>query len=178
VIKTCHLLALLFVFFAWSFSASADTYTLTFTADLGSTGGALTAITSPITSGPITIDWGTDVFSLSAADFSDMLTDCAPLGPTPTTCATYSASDAGVFNPRLNVGPLLGINDDGGTQASFTLMASSANKSCAFQGCSSTGVVSIADLSKEMVTPEPGTFAMLLFGMCGLAFVLARKTAG
>ena len=129
--KTCRLLALLVIFFACSFSAFADTYSLTFTADLGSTGGALTAVTSPITSGPITIDWATDVFTLSAPDFSDVLSDCAPLSATPTACATYSASDAGVFLPKLNVGPLLGINDDGGAQASFTLLASSANKGCA-----------------------------------------------
>ena len=177
LIKTYQLLALLLILFACSFSASADTYTVTFTADLGSTGGSLTAVTSPITSGPIIIDWGTDVFSLSASDFSNMLSDCAPLSATATACATYSASDAGISKPKLNVGPLLGINDDGGTQASFTLLASSANASCALEGCSSTGVVSIADLSKASVAaPEPGTLAMLFSGMLGLAVVLARKT--
>jgi hypothetical protein len=178
VIKTCRLLALLVILFACSFSAFADTYSLTFTADIGSTGGALTAVTSPITSGPITIDWGTDAFTLSASDFAAMLSDCAPLSATSTACATYSASDAGIFKPKMNVGPLLGINDDGGTQAYFTLTASSANQSCVSQGCSSTGIVSIADLSKAPVNAsESGTFGMLLSGMLGLAVVLARKTA-
>jgi hypothetical protein len=174
-IITYQLLALLLTFFACSFSASADTYTVTFTADLGSTGGALTVVTSPITSGPITIDWGTDVFSLSALDFADMLSECAPLGATLKGCATYSASDAGISKPKLNVGPLLSIDDDGSTQASFTLSSSSANASCAIQGCSSTGIVSIADLS-AVAAPESGTLGMLFSGMLGLALALARKT--
>jgi hypothetical protein len=74
------------------------------------------------------------------------------------------------------VGPLLGINDNGGAHPSFTLQALSADKSCAGLGCSSTGIVSISDISKASIdAPESGAFGMLFSGISDLVLVLARK---
>ncbi len=152
-----------------SMPALADTYELTFTPDSGSTGGTIAA-TGTFTSGPLAIDWGTDVFTLSASDVSEILSDCAPLTATLKDCASYSASDAGIYKPKLDVAPLLGIDDNGGSQTSFTLLASSANSNCAFEGCSSFGIISLADVSlaSPVTAPEPGILMMLWPGMLGV----------
>jgi hypothetical protein len=176
VIKPRHLVLLLLTSIGLSIPAFADTYSITFTPEAGSTGGPIAA-PGTFTSGPVTIDWGPDVFTLSSGDISEMLSDCAPLAAAPKACAGYSASDAGLYEPKLNVGPLLGIDDNGGSQTSFTLVASSADSICAFQGCSSVGVLSISDLSLAgaLAVPEPGTLAMLLPWLLILILVLGTK---
>ena len=166
---------LLLASIAFSMPAFADAYAITFTPDLGSTGVIATA-TATFTSGAVAIDWETDVFTLSASDITQILSDCAPLKATPTACASYSASDQGVYQPKIDVAPLLGIDDNGGSQASFTVLASSTDKSCALLGCSSDGMLSVADLSlaPSVITPEPSTLAMLLPGIMGLALLGCR----
>jgi len=174
--KSRYLLTVVFAVLVLSIPSFADTYSMTFTPMLGSTGASITAA-STFTAGPVSIDWGTDVFTLSATDISDILSDCAPLSAAAKVCGSYSASDAGIFNAKLNVGPLLGINDNGGLQSSFDLMASSADGSCVFQGCSSFGTLSITDLSlgTPANTPEPGSLGMLLPGLLSLGIWRSRR---
>lgn len=168
-------LALAFLFScAFSIPSFADTYSITFTADPGSTGGSIAATTSAFTTGPITIDWGNAVFTLSAADLSEMLSDCAPLTATPTACATYDASDAGIFQPKINVEPLFDVSDDGGAKSSFTLAASAADSNCMINGCFSSGVISLADQT-PVPAPEPNTSIMLFGGLLGLSLLAGGK---
>jgi hypothetical protein len=162
----------------FSVPSFADTYSITFTADPGSTGGNIAATTTSFTTGPITIDWGNAVFTLSAAELSEMLGDCAPISATPTACASYDASDAGVFQPKINVEPLLDVSDDGGAKSSFTLAASAADSSCLIEGCFSSGVISLADQT-PVNAPEPNVSTMLLAGLLGLSLLAGvKRTAG
>jgi hypothetical protein len=164
--KYRYFLAALFALLVLSMPSFADTYSVTFTPGIGSSGASIAAA-STFSAGPLDINWGTDVFTLSATDISEILSDCAPPSAAPKVCATYSASDAGVFVPKLNVGPLLGIDDNGGLQSSLSLLASSADGSCVFEGCSSFGTLSITDLSlgSPANMPEPGSLGMLLSGL-------------
>ena len=177
MIKPSHIVRLLVISCALSTPLFADSYSVTFTPESGSTGGSIAAATSSFTSGPLTIDWGTDVFTLSASDLSEILSDCGPLSGTPKICASYSASDAGIYEPTMDVGPLLGIDDNGGSKSPFTLLASSANPTCAFLGCDSFGSVSITDLSvsSAVTAPEPGTLGMLLPGLLALVLLVGIK---
>ena len=180
MIEARHILLPVILLCSLSRPLSADSFTITFTPQPGSTGGAIGTATTSFTSGPVSIDWGPDVFTVSATDLSEMLTDCAPLSTASKACASYTASDAGLSDPTLNVGPLLGIDDDGRSKASFTLLASSANPTCLLLECSSFGTVSLADLSPAapIAAPEPAALGMLLLGILGFSLLFAAKRLG
>lgn len=173
--KYRYFLAALFAPLVLSMPSFADTYGMTFMPSIGSSGTSIAAA-GTFSAGPLDIDWGTDVFTLSATDISEILSDCAPLNAAAKVCATYSASDAGVFAPKLNVGPLLGIDNNGGLRSSLSLLASSADSSCAIEGCSSFGTLSITDLSlgAPVNAPEPSSLGMLLSGLLCVGIFSAK----